>query len=183
MSKRAPGLPQRPRGFWPTPMEATAPLIPFLPPRARYGEPCAGDGRLIGNLSKLWPGGQCAWASDCQPEGPGIEAMDALHIGPEAADQVGLWITNPPWPQGGKKGDPALSIIRHLAGIAPTWVLLPWDFAANEYFGAVSRMCSDVVPIGRVSWLGNGTPGKDNAAWFRFDALNRQPPAIRARAE
>ena len=42
MSKRTPGLPQRPRGFWPTPREAVVPLIPYLPQRAKYGEPCAG---------------------------------------------------------------------------------------------------------------------------------------------
>ncbi|WP_313349099.1 hypothetical protein [Paracoccus sp. (in: a-proteobacteria)] len=100
----------------------------------------------------------------------------------EAADDVDLWVTNVPWPVTGGKGDPALSIIKHLIGIAPAWVLLPWDFAANGYFGRLIGQCSDIVPIGRVSWLGNGTPGKDNAAWFRFDAQNRFPAVVRARA-
>lgn len=63
MSKRTPSLPQRPRGFWPTPRPAVVPLIPYLPPRARYGEPCAGAGDLIDHLSELWPGGRCVWAS------------------------------------------------------------------------------------------------------------------------
>jgi hypothetical protein len=180
MSKRTPGLPQRPRGFWPTPREAVVPLIPYLPPRARYGEPCAGDGALIGHLRDLWPAGRCVWASDLEPQGPGIEAMAVADI--EAADDVNLWITNVPWPVTGGKGDPALSIIKHLIGIAPAWVLLPWDFAANGYFGRLIDQCSDIVPIGRVSWLGNGTPGKDNCCWMHFDAQNRFPAVVRARA-
>ena len=181
MSKRAPGLPQRPRGYWPTPLAAVIPLIPYLPPRARYGEPCAGDGALIRHLSDLWPGGRPIWASDIQPDGPGIDEMAVSEIRPQVCDEVDLWITNPPWPKTGQNGDPAISIIRHLAKIAPTWALLPWDFAANAYFGRLAEMCSEIVPIGRVSWLGNGTPGKDNCAWFRFDACNRFPTVIRAR--
>ena len=181
MSKRAPGLPQRPRGFWQTPREAVAPLIPYLPPMARYGEPCAGDGKLISGLTDLWAGGRCVWASDIQPEGPGIDQADALTLTAEDCEYVGLWITNPPWPMGGKCGDPALSILLHLCAIAPTWALLPWDFAANGYFRRIATSCSDIVPIGRVSWMGNGTPGKDNAAGYRFDAYNRVPATVRAR--
>ncbi|MTH66721.1 hypothetical protein [Paracoccus shanxieyensis] len=178
MSKRSPGLPQRPRGFWPTPKAAVAPLIPYLPADASYGEPCAGDGSLIGYLSDLWEGGRCVLALDLDPQGPGIDQGDALDLEfrPE------LWITNPPWPKIGQRGDPAISIIKHLAGIAPVWALLPWDFAANDYFGRVIHLCSDIVPIGRVSWMGNGTPGKDNCAWYNFSAQNRHPCTVRRRA-
>ena len=182
MSKRAPGLPQRPRGFWPTPREAVVPLIPYLPRRARYGEPCAGDGQLIRNLADLWPAGSLTWASDIEPQGPGINALAVADIDASVADQVDIWVTNPPWPKIGQKGDPALSIIKHLAGIAPIWALLPWDFAANDYFGRVLDLCSDIVPIGRVSWMGNNTPGKDNCAWYHFSAWNRHPATVRARA-
>lgn len=181
MSKRTPGLPQRPRGFWQTPKDAIAPLIPFLPITARYGEPCAGDGALINGLADLWPQGRCVWASDICPSGPGMDEVDALQITPADAEHVGLWITNPPWPLGGKRGDPALSIIKHLCAIAPTWALLPWDFAANEYFNRIADQCSDIFPIGRVSWMQNGKLGKDNAAWFRFDAGNRHPTIVTAR--
>ena len=52
MSKRTPGLPQRPRGFWPTPRPAVVPLIPYLPSQADYGEPCAGDGVLDGTSNR-----------------------------------------------------------------------------------------------------------------------------------
>ena len=181
VSKRTPGLPQRPRGFWETPREAVAPLVPYLPKQAAYGEPCAGGFKLINGLSELWPGGRMVWASDIEPQVPGIEQQDAMEITADQAGHVGLWITNPPWPMGGKRGAPALPIIAHLCAIAPVWALLPWDFAANDYFGRIAKTCSDIVPIGRVSWMGNGQHGKDNAAWFRFCATNRHPPMVAAR--
>ena len=181
MSKRTPGLPQRPRGFWQTPQDAVIPLIPFLPPRANYGEPCAGDGALIDGLSNLWLGGNCIWASDIEPQAPDIQTRNVFDINYEISSHVGLWITNPPWPNIGQKGDPALSIIKHLCHIAPTWALLPWDFAANGYFSRLAPFCSDIVVVGRVSWMGNGTPGKDNAAWYLFDANNRVSASVRPR--
>ena len=181
MSKRSPGLPQRPNGFWATPISATAPLVPWLPRRAAYGEPCAGDGAIVAGLADLWPGGRCVWQSDLAPQADGIEALRVDQITEACAGHVGLWVTNPPWPKIGQRGDPALSIISHLATIAPVWALLPWDFAANDYFGRIAKSCSDIVPIGRVSWMGNGQPGKDNAAWFRFCATNRHPPMVAAR--
>lgn len=183
MGKRSPGLPQRPRGYWPTPREAVVPLIPYLPARARYGEPCAGNGALIGHLRELWPGGQNVWASDIHPDAGGIETIDALQIyrRPDQIWHVDLWITNPPWPKTGQRGDPALSIILNLTTVAPGWFLLPFAFAANSYFSRVIDRCSDIVPIGRVSWVGNGQPGKDDSAWFRFDQRNRAPAAVRPR--
>lgn len=75
------------------------------------------------------------------------------------------------------------AIVKHLAGIAPTWTLLPWDFAANVYFGGVAAWCSDIVPIGRVKWIpGSPSAGVDNCAWYRLDAQNRHPATVRARA-
>lgn len=178
MSKRTPGLPQRPRGFWPTPRPAVVPLIPYLPSQADYGEPCAGDGALIEHLADLWPGGRCVLAVDIEPQAPGIDQGDAMAISfrPE------LFVMNPPWPRIGQKGDPALSIIRHLASIAPTWALLPWDFGANDYFRALIGQCSDIVPVGRVKWIPDSrSAGVDNCAWFRFDAQNRHPATVRPR--
>lgn len=186
MSKRTPGLPQRPRGFWPTPRPAVVPLIPYLPPRARYGEPCAGAGDLIDHLSELWPGGDLIWATDIQPERSDISRIDALEIPSPVASvhvaRVDLWITNPPWPRIGQKGDPALSIILHLMTIAPVWALLPWDFGANDYFRALIGQCSDIVPVGRVKWIPDSrSAGVDNCAWFRLDAQNRHPATVRPR--
>jgi hypothetical protein len=102
-------------------------------------------------------------------------------IYPRLAVGVDLWITNPPWPEPGQRGDPAVSIILHLMAIAPVWVILPWDFATNAYFARLYATCTDIVPVGRVSWMGNGQGGKDNAAWFRFDAAAQGQPILRRR--
>ena len=181
MSKRTPGLPQRPRGFWPTPLEAVAPLVPLLPLRARYGEPCAGDGRLVEHIERLLPTADCVWMSDIEPQAPGICKRDALELDADSMPALSMFITNLPWPTTGKKGDPAIGLIRHLTSIAPLWTILPFCFAANEYFRRVAPMCAEILPIGRVSWLENGKPGKDDSAWFLFDAANRRPTVLHAR--
>jgi len=33
-----------------------------------------------------------------------------------------------------------------------------------------------VVPVGRLSWEGNGVAGKDNCAWYRF--IDHERPTI-----
>jgi hypothetical protein len=170
MGKRSSFEP-RPRGFHTTPPEAIPPLLPLLPIHGQYGEPCAGNNRLIEGLAQHWPKGKCIWASDIHPMADGIERMDALDIPLDAP--VPMWITNPPWPNIGKKGDPALSIVAHLIKIAPTWALLPYAFGANSYYARLARYCQIVLPIGRLSWEGNGIKGKDDCAWFLFSAQNR----------
>lgn len=178
MSKRTPGLPRRPRGFWPTPIDAVRPLIPHLPDVAYWIDPCAGDGALVRHLDALWPGGRLQLASDLEPQATGIERLDALSL----TWRPDFYITNPPWPVIGTKGEPALSIIVHLMGLAPSWMLLPWDFGANVYFREVQRACVRIVPIGRVSWMGNGQGGMDNAAWYLFDGRHTAGPLLHARA-
>lgn len=177
MSKRTPGLPRRPREFWPTPLEAVRPLIPYLPAQAQWMEPCAGAGDLMRHLRHLWPGGLCVYACDLVPHAAGIQVADARDL----VSRPDLYITNPPWPKPGQRGDPALSIIMSLMRLAPSWMLLPWDFAANDYFSDVRDHCEVIVPIGRVSWMGNGTGGMDNSAWYRFDARHRAGPVVMAR--
>ena len=39
-----------PRDYYPTPFEAVRPLVPHLPDKGLFGEPCAGDGRLIRHI-------------------------------------------------------------------------------------------------------------------------------------
>lgn len=182
MSKRTPGLPQRPRGFWPTPREAVVPLLPFLPAGVEYGEPCAGDGQMIRNLTELLPSSVCGWASDLEPQAEGIFKIDALDIKKSDMSQVEMFITNLPFPKTGQKGDPAISLILHLTTIRPLWTVLPFAFAANDYFRRVAPICAEILPIGRVSWLGNGIPGKDDICWARFDASNRHPTILHPRA-
>ena len=56
-----------------------------------------------------------------------------------------------------------------------TWLLLPADFASNQWFVPFLPQCTDIVAIGRVRWI-EGTKGNgyDNFAWYRFDIATRQ---------
>lgn len=178
MGKRS-SIPRSRSDYHPTPREAVVPLVPYLPKAlTTWWEPCAGDGRLVEHLRDLWPYGVCFRPSDIEPRADWIIPLDAFAV--LATDQQ-MIITNPPWPVVGGRGEPALGLVKHLAGLAPTWLLLPWAFAANTYFAQVHSICVRIVPIGRVSWAGNGVPGKDDAAWFLFDAKHNGGPKIEAR--
>jgi len=97
----------------------------------------------------------------------GIIKRDALKLEKCNGD---LFITNPPWPEPNRRGDPALAILMHLSALAPTWLLLPADFAHNVYFREVESRCQKIVSVGRVKWIpGTKHSGKDNAAWYLFD--------------
>ena len=170
-------FPRRAADFYPTPVEALRPLVPHLPRAGTYAEPCVGDGALVRGMAAVAPGWQCVATSDLHcPVRPRSAALVRLPEGVDAA------ITNPPWPAPGQRGEPVLGIIHNLAAQAPTWLLLPWTFAAARYFAGVSHLCTDVLPIGRVSWMGNGVPSKDDAAWFRFEArARRRATALHAR--
>lgn len=179
MSKRTPGFPRRPNEFWATPRAAVAPLVPHLPTGGcTWIEPCAGDGDLARHLVDLWPAGGFTGAYDIAPRAEGVMQADAM----EMKARPGLYITNPPWPRQGQRGEPVIGMAKHLAALAPTWLLLPWDFAANAYFAAVASICHAILPIGRVSWMGNGEAGKDNAAWYLFhSAIPGAGPRVLAR--
>jgi hypothetical protein len=57
---------RRERDFYPTPYEAVLPLLPHLPERVRFIEPCAGDGRLVRHLERH--GHHCIDAFDLEPQ-------------------------------------------------------------------------------------------------------------------
>lgn len=181
MSKRASQFPRKARDFYPTPPEAVEPLKAHLPRGARYWEPCCGDGALIRALDGH---AQCVAASDIEVHvetgiARSVHGITSMQVDQALAD---YFITNPPWPRPGCHGEPVLGIVEHLSAMRRTWLLLPFDIAANRYFRKVSSQCVKIVPIGRVSWEQNGTAGKDNAAWFLFDARHVGHTVIHARA-
>jgi hypothetical protein len=62
-------------------------------------------------------------------------------------------------------------LIAHFQRIAPTWLLLDADWMQTRQASPYLPACSDVVPIGRLKWFPESKfTGKDNYAWFRFDA-------------
>ena len=164
MGKRS-NFERHPRGLYPIPKSALRPLLPHLPTTVRFDEPCAGEGALVRHLEA--EGHSLGAASDIQPMAAGIVTSDACNIEQCTSE---MFITNPPWPEPSRRGDPTLSILMHLSSLAPTWLLLPADFAHNVYFHKVASRCRKIVSVGRVKWIpGTKGPGKDNAAWYLFD--------------
>lgn len=171
MGKRS-DFPRRDRDFYPTPYEAVIPLLPHIG-NATFDEPCVGNGALLTHLGPQ----RCGFASDIEPKCPGGAFLDALKRRECNGD---YFITNPPWPQ--KQGEPTVAIALHLSSIAPTWLLLSADFCHNRYFSKLSDRCVKIVSVGRVSWEGNGIKGKDNCAWYLFDATHKGEISFYGRA-
>ena len=176
MGKRSDGQFKRiARDYYPTPEKAILPLLPFLSDVDGFAEPCVGDGHLARGLEKF--GHECRWALDIEP---GMNALadysaDWMPVEEITGEEMALWIvthfiTNPPWPGRSGNGEPTMQIIRHLAAIRPTWLLLSADFKHNDYAAEVMAYCHKVVSIGRVKWIEESKhQGVDNAAWYLFD--------------
>lgn len=142
-----------------TPMKAVLPLLPHLPSGPfEFIEPCAGDGRLVRHLEANSPG-RCVGAYDINPLANGIVQRNAMTLssGP-------MFITNPPWTR-----QLLHPLIEHLSAIAPTWFLFDADWAQTKQAAPYLRLCRKIVAVGRVSWMENGTSGKDNSSWYLFD--------------
>jgi|21_taG_2_1085346.scaffolds.fasta_scaffold01320_3 hypothetical protein len=186
------------RDFYPTPVSAVEPLIPHLPERFTYIEPCSGDGALIRALSSfegVAHGGKFCpsleYASDISPSwkvkpltaiaghdeeppncGNGLRAYirDAFDI--EDADMnVDFFITNPPWSR-----DILHPMLMHLSAILPTWLLFDADWMHTKQAAPYLTYCKKIISVGRVKWIPDSRhTGKDNAAWYLFETDTRHP--------
>lgn len=167
MAKRTPNTTPRPRDFWSTPPECVVPLVPHLTGdiiKHGFVEPCAGAGALVDALAAC--GVKCIVAFDIAPQRAGIKTGDASKItvpGPSIPI-----VTNPPWNR-----DMLEPILANIIGKTTVWLLLPLDYATNVWTNPYMRHVNKIVPLGRVSWLGNGKAGMDNSCWYRFD-IKRQ---------
>jgi hypothetical protein len=86
-------------------------------------------------------------------------------------------ITNPPFTH-----EDLAKLLPHFMRIAPTWLLLPMDFASNVRDAPFLAACTDIVPFGRVQWIdGTKDTSKDNFSWFRFQLGHRNGPRIHPR--
>ena len=192
MGKRS-DFARKKRDFYPTPVSAVEPLIPHLPERFTYIEPCSGDGALIRALSSfegVAHGGKFCpileYASDISPSwkvkpltaiaghdeerpncGHGFKAYirDVFDI--EDADMnVDFFITNPPWSR-----DVLHPLIMHLSAIRPTFLLFDADWMHTKQAAPYLPYCKKIVSVGRVKWIPHSPhSGKDNCAWYLFDA-------------
>jgi len=167
MGKRS-DFERKPRDFYPTPIEAVKILIPHLPERFSYVEPCAGDAALInhfGSLSK----GFCVAAYDIEPQNPQVQMADALEH--TFQEDVDFFITNPPWNL--KLLHP---MIEKLSDIAPTWLLFDADWPHTKQSAVFMPRLRKIVSIGRVKWIPDSKmTGKDNCAWYLFDKPSDEP--------
>ena len=156
-----------PRDYQPTPIEAVKPLIPHLPQKGNFAEPCAGDGRLIRHIEEL-SGMLGYWMTDIEPMADHIGDGDATTdkiVGCEVA------ITNPPWNR--KILHP---IIENLSNQLPTWLLFDADWMHTKQAVPYLPRLKRVVSIGRVKWIeGSNSTGKDNCCWYLFDKHNGIP--------
>ena len=158
MGKRS-DFERKPRDFYPTPKEAVIPLLPHLPEKGLFAEPCAGDGRLIEHIEEL-TSLSGYWMTDIEPHADFIGNGDALTDKIVGCD---ICITNPPWDR--KILHP---LIDNLSNQLPTWLLFDADWMHTKQSVPYIKMCSKIVSVGRIKWFGNMT-GKDNCAWYLFD--------------
>lgn len=162
MGKRS-DFDRNPRDYYPTPLDAVLPLVPFLAPNTRFIEPCAGDGRLIRHLERY--GHECVYACDIEPQADGIEKKDVLFFD-AALPPCECIITNPPWER-----DCLHDMIEKFRNHANTWLLFDADWIHTKQAQPYLKYCRRIVSIGRVSWMGNGQSGMDNCCWYNFDIL------------
>jgi hypothetical protein len=102
--------------------------------------------------------------------------VDALAL--DSYGEIDAIITNPPFDK------PLMhKLIVQFAAIAPTWVLLEWDWASNKHAGPLLPFCTDIVPIGRLQLIPHSkcSGGFTNYAWYRFAAGHTSGPVIHGR--
>lgn len=165
------------RDYYHTPIDPIRPLLPFILGQT-YAEPCVGGGDLVWGINyltfRLPNRPRCEWASDLEPDyNRLLQNVPKLDVRPLRAekltrhelDGVDLIITNPPFTWG------VLSVLLPVwIELKPTWLLLPSDMANNVRFSRFMEQCSDIVPVGRISWMENGQSGMENYSWYCFDA-------------
>jgi hypothetical protein len=157
MSKRDDGAFERqPRDLYETPLKTARFLLPWLPPRTRFYEPCCGPGKLISHL--VGAGHLCIGRSDIERDA----RTTRYDIEPGA-----IFISNPPgWGRGTR--DVMHPILVNLSNQALTWLLMSSDWSCNEGSGELlHHRCDMIVAAGRAHWFG-ATQGYDNVSWYRF---------------
>jgi hypothetical protein len=140
------------------------PLIPYLRGSGiqTFAEPCAGDGALVRHLETY--GLRCVYSGEIR------NGEDALELD-NAADCI---ITNPPYTR------PAMhALIEHFQRIAPTWLLIDYDWSATKQAAPFMPHCSDIVILPRLKWFeASKNTGKDNHAWYRLDSRYGGGPVL-----
>jgi hypothetical protein len=150
--------------FYPTPRSAVLPLIPWLRGVRTFAEPCCGDGALVRHLESF--GLRCAYAGDI------ATGQDALALDQYGGAQV---VIAKPYTR-----PPSSPPIWHFARILPTWLLLETDWPPPSRPRLLFRHVKH-PSVGRLRWIeGTTMSGKQNFAWYRFDARHSAGPIFDA---
>jgi hypothetical protein len=140
---------------------AVAALLPHLPRRTWFVEPCAGKGDLVRQLEAA--GHRCSLAMDIAPRAALIAQRDALS--PDwTVPMGGVIISNPPfeWPL-------VQQLLDAFATRSLAWVLLEAGFAHTKRAGPLIQRCRKIVTIGRLRWEeGSQHSSTKDYAWYLF---------------
>jgi hypothetical protein len=160
MGKRS-SFERLPQDSYATPFAAAAVLFPHLPPRSRYVEPCAGQGKLIQHLESV--GHELVSAHDLPTDA-------RSHRYDVPADVIA--ITNPPW-----KRAILHEIIVNLSNQFPSvWLLLDFNWLATKQAGPYLPRLRRIAIIGRVKWIEDSKfTGKDDSCWCLFSKPSEEP--------
>jgi hypothetical protein len=74
-------------------------------------------------------------------------------------------------------------MIEHFSSLRPTWLLFDADWIHTVQSSELVRTrLRKIVSIGRVKWIEDSAgSGKDNAAWYLFDAIKTGPTEFHGR--
>lgn len=154
------------RDLYPTPKEAVEPLLKRLPAWSTFAEPCCGDGALARHLQAA--GHELRFASDIEPLVPYGVPMDYTNLHAADVEDSDFIITNPPWDR--KILHP---MICHFMSLKPTWLLFDADWLHTKQSAPFMSSLVEIVSVGRVKWFPDSKmTGKDNCAWYLFDAAH-----------
>lgn len=186
MGKRSNFL-RRKEDAYDTPDRAIEPLLPHLPPKTRFLEPCAGKGDMIDFLQSK--GHICVGAVDIKPREHsesinvhnyindadqgrylnGIQKGDATKLVVRKQDYIpDMIITNPPW-----TAFILHQIIFNFYWQCPTWLMFSSDWKHTQQAKPYLPMLQEEVSVGRVKWIpGSKDYSKDNCSWYLFHGDN-----------
>lgn len=149
-----------------SPEAVVLPLLPHIQDVARYAEPCAANGRLVDWLAKH--GKAAHYIGDKVPGRGDVVQCDALDwvVADRPRRPITHIITNSPW-----RRDLLHPMITRFSDMRPTWLLFDADWLHTRQAAPFLGRLEKVVSVGRVKWIeGSAHAGKDNCAWYLFDA-------------
>jgi hypothetical protein len=136
-------------------------LFSYLPPRTKFIEPCAGEGKLVAHLTSV--GHECVSSFDLP-----TDARSHRYDIPAGA----IAVTNPPWKR------PVLhEIIVNLSNqFSSVWLLIDFNWLATRQAGPYLPRLRKIVVIGRVKWIEDSAfTGKDDSTWCLFSRPSPEP--------